>query len=72
MKSITLKVTGMSCSSCVGHVEKALAGTPGVVSSQVDLKSGQAQVQFDETVLNPEEMIERIKDEGYDAAVAAA
>lgn len=72
MKSITLNVSGMSCASCVNHVEKALAGTPGVMTSKVDLKSGRAVVEFDEGVADPEDMIERIRDEGYDATVSAA
>jgi Cu+-exporting ATPase len=72
MRKITLNVTGMSCSSCAGHVEKALARTPGVVSSRVDLESRKAFVEFDEGVADPDQMIEQIREEGYDATVSAA
>ena len=37
-----LTVTGMSCASCVGRVEKALAAVPGVSHPQVNLATGRA------------------------------
>lgn len=37
VQSHTLKIGGMSCASCVGHVEKALRKTPGVLSANVNL-----------------------------------
>ena len=37
-----LSVTGMSCASCVGRVEKALAAVPGVTDPQVNLATGRA------------------------------
>ncbi|MBD9525986.1 heavy metal translocating P-type ATPase [Paracoccus sp. PAR01] len=37
-----LAVTGMSCASCVGRVEKALQAVPGVSAPSVNLATGQA------------------------------
>jgi len=42
---ITLPVHGMSCASCVAHVEKALAAVPGVTSVAVNLATESAAVQ---------------------------
>lgn len=40
----TLNVRGMSCQSCVRHVEKAVRSVPGVQAVQVDLKSGDVRI----------------------------
>ncbi|RZL36364.1 MAG: heavy metal translocating P-type ATPase, partial [Rubrivivax sp.] len=44
MSSLRLKVSGMSCASCVGRVEKALLKQPGVLSAQVNLATETASV----------------------------
>ena len=41
---LTLPVHGMSCASCVAHVEKALAAVPGVSSVAVNLATEAATV----------------------------
>jgi len=41
----TLPIEGMSCASCVGRVEKALAAVPGVFDVQVNLATESAAVQ---------------------------
>ncbi|MCK5274560.1 MAG: heavy-metal-associated domain-containing protein [Alphaproteobacteria bacterium] len=43
---VTLKVEGMTCSHCVGRVQKALDAAPGVIEAKVDLDSGTAQIRF--------------------------
>lgn len=43
-RRLTLPVEGMTCASCVGRVEKALARVPGVSSAQVNLASETASV----------------------------
>ncbi len=50
MRSITLKVTGMTCSHCRETVEKALNAVPGVYGASVDLASGRAEVDGDPRV----------------------
>ena len=39
-------VTGMSCASCAGRVEKALAAVPGVLSADVNLATEQVSLQL--------------------------
>ena len=41
----TLRIDGMTCASCVGWVEKALARVPGVLAASVNLATSSAQVQ---------------------------
>ncbi|MBN8511271.1 MAG: copper ion binding protein, partial [Burkholderiales bacterium] len=43
-EQVALAIDGMSCASCVGRVEKALAAVPGVVEASVNLATAQATV----------------------------
>ena len=42
-----LRVEGMTCAACVGHVERALRGAQGVASASVNLASESATVEAD-------------------------
>jgi Cu+-exporting ATPase len=46
-KRLRLAVEGMHCAACVGRVEQALTGVPGVVSADVNLVLNEAAVRFD-------------------------
>ncbi|MBI4329364.1 MAG: heavy metal translocating P-type ATPase, partial [Chloroflexi bacterium] len=50
VKKITLGIEGMTCASCVMHVENALKEVPGVVSTQVNLATEKATVEIQEGV----------------------
>ena len=43
-ETIDLAVSGMSCASCVGRVERALSAVPGVSRASVNLATERAQV----------------------------
>ncbi|MBV8249263.1 MAG: copper-translocating P-type ATPase [Comamonas sp.] len=45
-QSVDLQVDGMSCASCVGRVERALAKVPGVQSTVVNLATERASVRL--------------------------
>ncbi|MFN8010524.1 MAG: cation-translocating P-type ATPase [Holophagaceae bacterium] len=47
MKTVTYPVRGMTCASCVNHVEKALKGVAGVQEVSVNLATEEARVGFD-------------------------
>ena len=44
--SETLLVQGMTCASCVGRVEKAIARVEGVASASVNLATERAEVRY--------------------------
>ena len=46
---LDLVIDGMTCSGCVGHVEKALTRAPGVLSADVNLATERAAVVIDGT-----------------------
>ena len=63
-----LSVGGMTCASCVAHVEKTLRTTPGVASYRVNLARGRASVTFDPGRTTPEKVAAAVTDAGYPAA----
>jgi Cu+-exporting ATPase len=64
---LTLEVNGMSCASCVTHVENALKGLPGVENAVVNLGSTTARVTYIAGVVTPLEMKRAVSDAGYEA-----
>lgn len=71
MQRIEIRVDGMSCASCVGRIEKALMGEPGVAESQVNLATGKATVEFDQPA-TPATLIDLIKEAGYQPRLQSA
>ena len=62
----SFQIEGMSCASCVGRVEKALAAVPGVTDASVNLATETARVSFDDTV-NTQTLTTTLGDAGYPA-----
>lgn len=60
----TLSIQGMSCSSCVNKIERALKKIPGVLDAQVNFVEKTANVTSDSSV-NDKELIEAIHRVGY-------
>ncbi len=70
MKTIHLTVSGMTCGSCVKHVEKAITSIAGVKSVEVDLAAGIVRVDGDVSQ-KVAEIIAALEGDGYPAKVAA-
>lgn len=60
-----LTIEGMSCASCVAHVQKAIESVPGVKHSAVNLARGRAVVQFDPSATNPKQIAMAVEQTGY-------
>ncbi len=67
MQNTTLLISGMSCASCVGRIEKALTKEPAVKSASVNLATEKASISYDNDKISPERLIELIKTAGYEA-----
>ena len=65
----TFSVTGMTCSACSAHVEKAVARVAGVSAVSVNLLSGSMQVTYDETAATAEDIIAAVTSSGYGASL---
>ena len=61
----------MACAACAANVEKKLNAIPGVASASVSLPSRTALVEWDETVVTPEDMKREINAIGFDLVVEA-
>ncbi len=64
---VNLKIEGMSCASCVGRVEKALARVPGVVSANVNLARESARVGINAGAVATEDLTKAVEKAGYSA-----
>ena len=62
-----LDVSGMSCGSCVRHVNTALRKLAGVSNVDVRLNEGRVLVEHDTDNPTFEAMAEALEDAGYDA-----
>jgi len=69
-QSVRLNVASMSCASCVGRVDKALAAVPGVLDVKVNLASETATVTFVEGALDLAYLLKAAKEAGYPAEPA--
>lgn len=61
----SIKVDGMSCASCVAHVEKAIRSVPGVGDVSVNLATGRATVKLEPN--SSDEVVKAIVAAGYEA-----
>lgn len=62
------KVMGMHCSSCSAHVEKDVSALSGVSKCSVNLLQESMLVDYDENVLSANDIIQAVKEGGFDAA----
>ena len=65
-------VTGMTCSACSSHVEKAVRKLEGVSEVNVNLLGGSMQVDFDPAQQSDDSIIAAVIDSGYGAQLPAA
>ena len=68
---ITLPVSGMTCASCAGRVEKALRSVPGVRSAAVNLATENVTVGADPGV-PVEQLTAAVRQAGYEVPVGQA
>ena len=68
---VTLTVGGMTCASCVVHIEKALNGVEGVASASVNLATERATVEYHRGVAGIGDLRHAVEDAGYSVVGAA-
>jgi Cu+-exporting ATPase len=64
---ITVKIGGMTCSSCVQTVEKALNKAEGIIKANVNLTTEKALVVYDASELDYDDIARVINNTGYSA-----
>lgn len=69
VKKAEINVEGMHCGSCATLISRALQRTPGVLSANVNYASRKARVEFDESQLDEQRLIDLIASKGYGAKI---
>ncbi len=69
-RTTDLAITGMTCSACVGRVEKVLARVPGVTQASVNLATERAHIVSEHTDIAA--LIRAVQKAGYGAAEVQA
>ena len=68
---VTLTIGGMTCASCVVHVERALRGVEGVDVANVNLATERATVEYSPGVARIGELRHAVEDAGYSVVGAS-
>ncbi len=72
MKKLKFDVTGMTCSACQAHVEKAVRNINGVKSVNVNLLQNFMQVELDENITDALQIVSAVEYAGYGASESGA
>jgi Cu+-exporting ATPase len=60
-----VKIKGMTCAACSSRIERELAKMPGVHSAVVNLAMENATVEYSGSEVEPQMILDKIKDTGY-------
>lgn len=63
-----LTIDGMTCGGCVASVKRRLDGIEGVVSHEVSLERGEAEIVYDPDRTDPEAIAAAVSETGFRAA----
>jgi len=69
MKDSIYLVSGMTCSACSAHVQRAVSKLDGVASAEVNLATETLRVQYDESKVGFEDMKAVVENAGYGLSV---
>ena len=67
VRTVTLRVKGMTCEMCAASLQPELKSTNGVLDARVYFKLGTAWIKYDDTKITVTRLRKVIKDEGFKA-----
>jgi len=65
MQKITIKISGMHCSSCSMVIDGDLEDLDGVISSKTNFAKGISEIEYDQTKVSVEDLNKVIQKAGY-------
>jgi len=65
-QKVSMPVRGMTCASCVAHVEKALKNVEGVGDVNVNLATEKASLEFRTDGIKAGDLVRAVKETGYE------
>lgn len=70
-KTVTLKITGMTCGGCANQVSTALGKVEGVISEDVSYPGDKNTITYNPKQTSEKDIIAAIEEAGYKAEVIA-
>ncbi len=70
MKTITLKLSGMSCQGCANTLKVALSRVSGVRRADVSFEDAHARLVLEDDVEAIDDLVSAARDAGYEASLA--
>ena len=67
MREEKYEIEGMHCAACSTSVERVTRKLPGVARSDVNLTTGMMTIDYDETLVKPEDILQKVKKAGFGA-----
>lgn len=68
---IELPILGMSCASCAGRIERALASLKGVRQAGVNFATARATILYEPKIVTPAALLASVRESGYDVATTS-
>lgn len=68
-KTVTLKITGMTCSGCANTIHTALSKKDGIIENEVKYPGDVAVIKYDPNKITEKEIIATIENAGYKTEV---
>lgn len=65
IRTVTIKVQGMTCGGCATRVEKVLKSTDGVEEVRVSFERGKAVIRYDDQKVTVDKLREVIQSTGF-------
>ncbi|MBN1330027.1 MAG: heavy-metal-associated domain-containing protein [Candidatus Heimdallarchaeota archaeon] len=62
---ITFKISGMSCNGCAASIGRVVSRLEGVSNAEASFNEGSAVIEFNESQIKKEKIIESIENLGY-------
>ena len=69
MENLKFDISGMTCSSCASHVNRAVSKLKGVKNVNVNLLLNNMEVEFDNKILKSDDIIQAVEKTGYVASL---
>lgn len=66
MSTTTLDVPTISCGHCKSSIEGAVSGLAGIRKVEVGIETKKVDVDYDESAIELDTIIETIEEQGYD------
>jgi Cu+-exporting ATPase len=71
-KETSLRITGMTCATCAGAVERALSGSHGVSKAVVNFAAEKATVEYDPATAKEKDLVRAVEEAGYGVVASEA